>query len=328
MIWPRPISPSEACAVSAAAASLRPRKAETSRWSSPASARFSSITFSPVTAPANSLSLSSKMLPLRRPKLTRSATSLVTAGSLRAAAALSRWLAAATKRSLTGGICSLLRRSAASTRTAENEIRLGAQLQHRLQRDEIVVGERAQRAPDVGELALVGGRLDRQREREGRVVHHRHELLGELLVRGAHRADQGRALGRDRLAFRDRPGQPVEIFRHAAGGFLELRGLLAGKRGHRVVERGARGIERLERARALVRAGGGEQCLRLADHVGRRRGDVGGTRHMRQARAGDDLERAPEAIVRHERGRARQHRGGRDGAERREQPAAQAEPEP
>jgi len=66
--------------------------------------------------------------------------------------------------------------------------------------------------------------------------------------------------------------------------------------------------------------------LRLADYVGRRHGDIGGTRHVRQARAGDHLERAPEAIVRHECGRAREHRGGGDGAERREQPAAQTKP--
>src|SRR6516164_5060975 len=211
---------------------------------------------------------------------------------------------------------------------SEKEISFGAQLQYRLQRDEIVIGKRAQPAADVGEVALVGGLLNRQRKRESYIVHHRHEFLGKLLVRGAHRADEGRPLGRDRPAFRHRLGQAIDIFGHAPGGFLELRGVLAVKRGHRVVERHTSGIERLERASTLVRAGGGEQGLRLADYVRRRHGDIGGPRHVGQARAGDDLERAPEMIIRHERGRAREHRDGRDRAEGREQPAPQAEPVP
>jgi len=144
----------------------------------------------------------------------------------------------------------------------------------------------------------------------------------------AQRVDHLDALGGERLAIRDRTRQPVEIVRHAADGVLELRRVLRGKRVHRLDQILALGVERTQRALALGRIGGGEQRLRRGHHFGGFLGDPGGPRHLRQARSGDDAERAPETVIGDERVAAGEHRRDRDGAEGGEQAAAQAEAMP
>ena len=268
------------------------------------------------------------MLPSRRPKLARSAASLVICASFRAAAALSRWPRGRDEPVLHRRHQILGRQVGGLDQDAEHEVGLGTQLQDRLQRDEVIVGERAERLLDGFGIALVGGRLQAEREREGGIVRHRRELLGELLVRVAQIADQRTARRADRLALGDGAGEPVEDVRHAAGGLLELRRIGGGERRHGVVELAARRIEHGERTRTIVGARGGEQRLRGGDHVGRRLPDVGGARHVLQARSGDELERMPEPVVGDERRAARQHRGGGDRAECCEQAAAQPEAAP
>ena len=302
MIWPRPISPTEACAVSAAAASLRPRKAETSRSSSPASARFSSIDLLARDRAGELLVLELENVAVAAPDAHEVGHEL---GDRRIPEGGGRPVEMARRRDeavLDRRHLLLVAQIGGLDEDSEKEIRFGAQLQRRLQRDEIVVGERAERAPRRRQLALVGGRsiASVSAKAASSTIGTSFSASFSCASRNAPtRVARSAAIAWRSATDRARRSRFSDM-RPAVS--LSFAASSPGSAGHRVVERGARGIDRLERARALVRAGGGEQCLRGGRPRRPPPGDVGGARHVRQARAGDDLERAPEAIVRDERG--------------------------
>ncbi len=146
----------------------------------------------------------------------------------------------------------------------QREVRIGAQIEHRLQRIELLVGDVGQPLLDhLGVRCVVGDALQTGDEGEIGIVNHRRQFLAEAVGGGADCLRHRHALVAQRQSLADRGGQQIQVAAQLFRGLTQRRRRLlavsaVGERGDDLIECVLIACQRRDRRVALGHVGGGQ----------------------------------------------------------------------